>query len=168
MARHFGWAFAAFLIFGSVQAAATQRTVQPEKQNPRADQQKDSRKDHDRGLWWRQGHPVARELSLSTEQSDKIERIWAKHSEKSVPMRKELDTLEKALDETIRGQKLDEAAFVQEVERIENKRAELNKRRLVMFYRFRLVLTAEQNNKFQAMVDRRDAERRRQDGDRRR
>jgi Spy/CpxP family protein refolding chaperone len=122
---------------------------------------------HDRRGWW-QSQRIASELALTPDQITRLDRIFQKHTEKAIPLRKEVSELEKAIDQAIRTQKLDAVTFAQEVDRIENKRAELNKMRLVMLYRLRLVLTADQNNKFQAMVDRRDAERRKQDGDRRR
>ena len=52
--------------------------------------------------------------------------------------------------------------------RSRHKRAELNKLRVVMLYRMHRVLDAEQNTKFQAMIDRWEAERKKQDGDHRR
>ena len=62
----------------------------------------------------------------------------------------------------------DVSVVAQQVDRVENKRAELNKLRVVMLYRMHRVLTPEQNAGFQAYMDRREAERKKQDGDRRR
>lgn len=61
----------------------------------------------------------------------------------------------------------DVSVVVQQVDRVENKRAELNKLRVVMLYRMHRVLTPEQNVRLQAYMDRREAERKKQDGDRR-
>ena len=164
MARHFGWTLAAFLVVGSVGLLGQS---EPPKSNPAQQPQQKPSDSHDRRGWW-QSQRIVTELGLTPDQITKLDRIFQKHSEKAIPLRKEVDELEKAIDQAIRTQKLDANTFAQEVDRIENKRAELNKMRLVMLYRHRLVLTAEQNTKFQAMVDRRDAERRKQDGDRRR
>ena len=162
MARHFGWALSAFLVMGIATASADlgrQAADRPKQQQQKSD-------GHERRGWWHDKRIVT-ELALTGDQVDRLERIFIKHTEKAVPLRKEVQDLEKALDGSIRAQKLDVATFAAEVDRIENKRAELNKMRAVMLYRLRLVLNAEQNNKFQAMLDKRDAERRRQDNDRR-
>jgi Spy/CpxP family protein refolding chaperone len=134
--------------------------VQPPPQQQPQQQQKTE--GHDRRGWWHDKR-VVDQLVLTNEQVEKLDRIFVKHTEKAVPLRKEVQDLEKALDEAVRTQKLDVKAFAQQVDRIENKRAELNKMRAVMLYRLRLVLNAEQNKKFQAMLDRREAERRKQD-----
>ena len=165
MARHFALAAVALtLASGAVVSAdlRRQQTAAPQQQ----EEQKSQNRENRRG-WWHDKRIVS-ELELTTDQIARLDRIFVKHTEKAVPIRKEVQDLEKALDQTIRAQKLDVTAFAQEVDRIENKRAELNKMRAVMLYRLRLVLNAEQNSKFQAMLDRRDSERRKQDNDRHR
>lgn len=167
MARHFGWALATSLIIGGAALSADlgpQRTEPPQQQQQQPPQQERSGNRDHRG-WWHDKRVVS-ELTLTEDQIQRLDRIYIKYTEKAVPLRKEVQDLEKGLDQSIRTQKLDVNAFAAEVDRIENKRAELNKMRAVMLYRLRLVLNTEQNNKFQAMVDKRDAERRR-DGDRR-
>jgi Spy/CpxP family protein refolding chaperone len=165
MARHFGWAVAALLVFGGAALSADlgRQQAQPQRQQaqPQKDQQQKS-DGRDRRGWWHDKRVVA-ELALTSDQVDRLERIFVKHTEKAVPLRKEVQDMEKALDQAIRTQKLDVPAFAAEVDRIENKRAELNKMRAVMLYRLRLVLNTEQNSKFQAMLDRRDNDRRRDD-----
>lgn len=163
MARQIALALATLVMVGGPVAAdfGRQQTGAPRQQEHQKPQS------HDRRLWWHD-KKIAAELALTSDQVERLDRIFMKHTEKAVPLRNEVQELEKALDQTIRGQKLDVAAFAQEVDRIENKRAELNKMRAVMLYRLRLVLNSEQNNKFQAMLDRRDSERRKQDSDRRR
>jgi len=165
MSRHFGWAFATSLIIGGAVLSADLVSQQTESAPQQQQQQQD--KSNGRGLrgFWHDSGIVAH-LALTEDQVTRLDRIYTKYAEKAVPLRKEVQDLEKSLDESVRTQKLDVTAFAAEVDRIENKRAELNKMRAVMLYRLRLVLNTEQNNKFQAMVDKRDAERRR-DGDRR-
>lgn len=163
MARHFGWVLATSLIIGGVALSADLGRQQTE--HPHQQQQQDRSSNRDRRGWWHDRRVVS-ELTLTNDQIDRLDRIYTKYMEKAVPLRKEVQDLEKGLDQSIRTQKLDVAAFAAEVDRIENKRAELNKMRAVMLYRLRLVLNTEQNNKFQVMVDKREAERRR-DGDRR-
>ena len=164
MARQIALAIAALIIVSGVGGSADLRAHQTQS-DPQ--QQKSESGHQNRRGWWHD-KKVVTELQLTTDQIDRLDRIFVKHTEKAVPLRKEVQDLEKALDQTIRAQKLDVAAFAQEVDRIENKRAELNKMRAVMLYRLRLVLNTDQNNKFQAMLDRRDSERRKQDNDHRR
>ena len=164
MARHFGWTLTAFLIVGSVGILG--QSEPPQSNPPKQTQQKPA-DGHERRGWW-QSQRIVAELGLTPDQITQLDRIFQKHSEKAIPLRTEVDELEKAIDQAIRTQKLDANTFAQEVDRIENKRAELNKMRAVMLYRLRLVLNADQNDKFQAMRDRQEAQRRKQEGDRRR
>ena len=156
MARHIAVAVAALMLMGGPAVSADLRQQQTEK--PKQQQQRSQGHENRRG-WWHDKRIVA-ELTLTSDQVARLEKVFAKYRENAVPLRKEVEDLENALDETIRGQKLDVAAFAQEVDRIENRRAELNKMRAVMLYRLRLVLNADQNKKFQAMLDRRENERR--------
>lgn len=172
MARQIGWALAALIVTGSVVGAADgvrgqTETGSPPQQKPN---QQDNRRDAGhRGpwIWWKDKGAVG-ELKLTPEQSARIDEIFKKSMERARPLREEVQQLEVALDKTIRAATTDVREFAQQVDLIESKRAELNKMRTVMLYRMRLVLNADQNARFQAMVDRWEAERRKQDSDRRR
>jgi hypothetical protein len=76
--------------------------------------------------------------------------------------------MERDLNATIRASTTDVAVFTRQVQKIEARRAELNTMRIVMLYRMRRVLNADQNARLQAMFDRNDAARKKQDDDRRR
>jgi Spy/CpxP family protein refolding chaperone len=156
MARHIAVAVAALMLMGGAAVSADLRQQQTE--NPKQQQPRSQGHESRRG-WWHDKRVVT-ELELTSDQVARLEKVFAKYREHAVPLRKEVEDLEKALDDAIRGQKLDVAAFAQEVDRIENRRAELNKMRAVMLYRLRLVLNADQNKKFQAMLDRRENDRR--------
>lgn len=162
MARHIGLALAAFMVAGSAAVTADLGRPQAEtpKQQPQQKQQQQRSEGHRRG-WWHD-KKISSELALTSDQVGRLEHIYTKYAEKAVPLRKEVQDLEKALDQMVRAQKLNVEAFAAEVDRIENKRAELNKMRAVMLYRLRLVLSTDQNGKFQAMLDRRDSDRRRE------
>lgn len=165
MARHIGLALAALIVAAGAAVAADLGQPQSDPAKQQKQQQETKSEGRERRGWWHDKR-ISSELALTSDQVGRLEHIFVKHTEKAVPLRKEVQDLEKALDQSIRAQKLDVPAFAAEVDRIENKRAELNKMRAVMLYRLRLVLSAEQNKKFQAMLDRRDADRRR-DNDRR-
>ena len=141
----------------------------PPVQQPQQTQQaRDGRRDgsHDRRPWWKNPKDMG-EIGLTADQSATIDGIWKAGIDKYLALRRTVNELERALDETIRANTADISAFERQVNRIESKRAELNSMRTVMLYRMRRVLNAEQNEKFQAMADRRDADRRKQDADRR-
>jgi Spy/CpxP family protein refolding chaperone len=175
MARQFRWVLAAIFVAGAGTAGAHGRQAEPPqapKQNQQQPQQnqpeRDGRRDgsHDRRMWWKDPKDMA-EIGLTAEQSATIDAIFKAELAKILPLRESVQELERTLNETIRANTTDTAIFARQVQKIEAKRAELNTMRTVMLYRMRRVLNADQNARFQAMVDRQN-ERRRQDSDRRR
>jgi Spy/CpxP family protein refolding chaperone len=169
MARQYRLVIAASLI-AAAPLLADARAPQPGPQQERPPQQNQSnekRGDHDRRPWWKNPRDMA-EIGLTADQSATIDSIFKTEIEKMKPLRETLNRLERSLNETIRANTTEVSVFTREVERIEKLRSELNTMRTVLLYRMRRVLNAEQNAKFHAMWDRREAERRRQDNDRRR
>jgi Spy/CpxP family protein refolding chaperone len=168
MARQFGWALVAALLVAS--AAQAQTASQLEQAAPATPQHSQAQREgrQDRGPWWRQGHPAAKELALTVEQTAAIDRIFAEYFGRAKPLRGEVDQLDKALNRMMQENLVEISTVEQESARIEKKRAELNRMRTVMLYSIRRVLNPEQNVKFQKYQDRVEAERRKQDGDRRR
>jgi Spy/CpxP family protein refolding chaperone len=170
MARHIGWTFAALLAFGSLalSADATPQAEHAPKQAERAEGRQDKRGDsHERRPWWKNPRDMA-EIGLTTAQSEQIDKIFRTEIEKMRPMRQLITELERGVDATSRANTTDIEAYARQVKQVEHKRAELNTARTVMLYRMRRVLNAEQNVKLQAFYDRREAERRKLDADRRR
>ncbi len=108
------------------------------------------------------------EVGLTAAQSAEIDLIFRTEIEKMKPMRALITEMERGVDATSRANTTDIEAYARQVRQVEHKRAELNTARTVMLYRMRRVLNAEQNVKFQAMNDRREAERKKQDAERRR
>ena len=171
MARQHGWMVAAILVaaIGSP-AEARPETCEPGGQPQQQSQQaRDGRRDggHERRPWWKNPRDMA-EIGLSSEQSATIDSIFRTEIEKMKPLRNEVTELERVLDATIRANTASVETVARQVETIERKRAELNKTRTVMLYRIRRVLNAEQNAKLQAMWDRQEAARKKQDADHRR
>jgi len=168
MARQFRWVIAA-IVFAAIGSQAEARPqagagAAPQKQ---AQQEASRESNHGRRSWWKDPRMVA-EIGLTAEQSQTIDNIFKTELEKILAMRRVVNELERALDETMRANTADISAFARQVNKIEGKRAEMNSMRTVMLYRMRRVLNAEQNAKFQALADRREAERKKQDSDRRR
>lgn len=134
---------------GQSEAPPPEHQNQPQNQ-PRTENR---RSDHERRMWWKDPKVIA-ELRLTPDQSAAIDGIFKTEIEKMKPLRQSVDQLERDLSETIRANAVDVPVFRQQVEKIEKKRAELNTMRLVMLYRIRRVLTADQNAKLHAMWDR--------------
>lgn len=168
MARQYRWVLTALLLVVTplLMEGSAGQTEAPQPSKQQNSQRSDNNR-HDRRPWWKDPRDMA-EIGLSAEQSRTIDGIFKTEIEKMKPLRESINKAERALDQTIRANTTDVTVFEHQVEKIERKRAELNTMRAVMLYRMRRVLNADQNAKFQAMWDRREAERRRQDGDRRR
>lgn len=175
MVRQMSWVLAGWLVLGtpSLAVATCEQGTQPQQQpgqKPSGNDRRDFREpfeNHPRYAWWKDEKAVAA-AAFSTEQGAEIDRIFRESIEKMRPIREEVLHLQKVLNQTIDANVAEVSAFTKQVEKIENKRAELNKLRLVMLYRMHRVLTPEQNTKLLAYFEKREAERRKQDGDRRR
>lgn len=172
MARHICWALAALFASGTL-VLSTGSTVRAEylqpvtPQNRPAAEQDQRREGHDRRPWWKDSKDMA-EIGLTAAQSAEIDRIFHGEIEKMKPMRALITEMERGVDASSRANTADIEAYARQVRQVEHKRAELNTARTVMLYRMRRVLNAEQNVKFQALYDRRDADRKKQDAERRR
>jgi Spy/CpxP family protein refolding chaperone len=166
MTRQLGWALAALIACGAASSVATAASQSDADQNkpPVQEVKRDDR--GGRWAWWKDKDAI-REIGITREQSAEIDRIFHTEIDLAKPLREEVMRLEKALSATIKANTAEVAVVEQQVEKVERKRAELNKRRVVMLYRIHRVLTLEQNARFQAMVDRWEASRKKQGGDRR-
>lgn len=121
---------------------------------------------HPRFAWWKD-EKFRLEVGFSVEQGKEIDRIVTPTLEQMRPLRREVDQLDKEIEKMI-AESADIMVFKQQVEKVEARRAELNKMRTVMLYRIRRVFTPEQNTKFRAAYERWvEAARKRPDGDRR-
>ena len=170
MARQTRWAVAVVLLaaLAAPLHGRASQAEQTEKAQPKVQQaSRDNRRDgNDRRPWWKNPRDMA-EIGITAAQSKEIDDLFHAEIEKMKPLRETVNELERALDETMRANTADISAFARQVQKIEGKRAELNTMRTVMLYRMRRVLNADQNAKLLAMWDRQQAERRKQDGDRR-
>jgi Spy/CpxP family protein refolding chaperone len=107
--------------------------------------------------WWVDEQSRA-ELGITSQQSAEIEQIFSATLPKLRGGRHELEQLEATLAQTIKDSVADPAVVRQQVEKVENLRAELNKTRTLMLYQMHRVLTAEQRQKLDAMFQRRERE----------
>lgn len=100
------------------------------------------------GKWW-QSEEYKRELRLTTEQSKKLEEVFQASVPTLKSLKKALDQAESEFERLLeRG---DDGSVMDQVERVEAARAELNKSHTMMMLRMKRVLTTEQWTKFNAM-----------------
>lgn len=100
------------------------------------------------------------ELSITDRQAADIDKIFETTIPGQRAKREELARLEDALAVMVKENKADVTTVAQQVEKVENIRAEFNKTRTVMLYQINLLLTVEQRAKLERLRARRDAERR--------
>ena len=100
------------------------------------------------GKWW-QSEDYKRELKLTPEQSKKLEEVFQASVPTLKSLKKSLDQAESEFERLLeRG---DDGSVMDQVERVEAARAELNKQHTLMMLRMKRVLTTEQWTKFNAM-----------------
>jgi Spy/CpxP family protein refolding chaperone len=103
-----------------------------------------------RGKWW-QDDRFRKELSLTDEQSARLETIF----QKTLPTLRErmraLDQAEDQLEQFIETS--DDETVMQHVSVVEAARGEMNKTRTMMLLRMRRALTSDQWAKFTALAD---------------
>lgn len=107
--------------------------------------------------WWVDEQSRA-ELGITNQQSAEIEQIFSAAMPKLRGGRQELEQLEATLAQTIKESVADPSVVKQQVEKVENLRAELNKARTLMLYQMHRVLSAEQRQKLDAIFQRRERE----------
>jgi Spy/CpxP family protein refolding chaperone len=157
----------ALFVLGAAPAvlwAGGHRGPQDRNQKPHADRAGDRQQPRDRWKWWLYDRA---ELNITDKQSADIDKIFETAIPGQRARREELERLEDALAVTVKENKADVATVAQQVEKVENLRAELNKTRTVMLYRINLLLTADQRVKLERLRARRDEERRRDPNHRR-
>ena len=100
------------------------------------------------GKWW-QSEEYKRELKLTAEQSKKLEEVFQASVPTLKSLKKSLDQAESEFERLLeRG---DDGSVMDQVERVEAARAELNKQHTLMMLRMKRVLTTEQWARFNAM-----------------
>ena len=109
-----------------------------------------------RGKWW-QNERFQTELSLTPEQSARLEEVFQKTQPTLRQRMRALDQAEDEFDRLVESG--DDASVLEHVGIVEAARAELNKTRTVMLLRMRRSLTADQWAKFTALADERNRQR---------
>lgn len=115
--------------------------------------------------WWRDAE-FQKELSLSSEQSSRIESVFQATMPSLRHKKEELDQLEAELSRLIAAN-ADELAVTRQVDKVEAIRSHMNKTRTLMLLHIRQVLTPDQRAKLNKLYEKRITDRGRPRGDRR-
>jgi Spy/CpxP family protein refolding chaperone len=164
MASRIAWFLAAALACpGTVLAASLpceheQATGQKPDQRPGGEKPGEKRDEH-RQPWWRAPETRA-ELGISDKQSNEIDEIFQSTYPTLRASKDELDKLDQTLAATIKEGVADIATVTRQVGQAEQARAKLATTRTTMLYRMHRLLSPEQRVKLNAMLERREAERR--------
>jgi Spy/CpxP family protein refolding chaperone len=109
--------------------------------------------------WWKAPDTRA-ELGISDRQSKDIDDIFQETLPGLRAAKDELDKLDDAVTKLIKEGTADVSVVARQVGQAEQARANLTTKRTVMLYRMHRLLTPEQRVKLDAMFERREAERR--------
>jgi Spy/CpxP family protein refolding chaperone len=101
--------------------------------------------------WWRDPQ-FQKDLSLTAEQSGRIDSVFQSTISLLRQKREELDQQEAELSRLIAAN-AEEAVVVRQVDKVESIRASLNKHRTLMLLRMRQVLSPEQRVKLNKMYE---------------
>jgi Spy/CpxP family protein refolding chaperone len=171
MTMRTAWVFAAALVFAAPTSAATmceQAGPKPDQAKPAAPAQQgrgtEGRGNEGRGgehrvPWWKAPETRA-ELGISDKQSKDIDEIFQETLPSLRAAKDELDKLDEAVTKLIKEGTADVSVVQKQVAQAEQARASLTTKRTVMLYRMHRLLTPEQRTKLDAMFERREAERR--------
>ena len=109
--------------------------------------------------WWKDERFI-RELSLTTDQSARIESVFQTAQPALRAQQRALSMLEDELSKLVQEAKVEEPELEHFAGKVEAARADLAKTRTMMIYRFRRILTLDQHVKLQKLFDEREKERR--------
>jgi Spy/CpxP family protein refolding chaperone len=107
--------------------------------------------------WWRDAQ-VQKQLSLTPDQSNRIDAVFRAALPHLRQRKDELDAQEAELSRLIRAD-ADEGTIGRQSDHVESIRAELNKSRTFMLIHMRQILAPEQRVKLNALVEQREQER---------
>lgn len=103
--------------------------------------------------WWASTE-MQRELGLTKQQSDEIERIFQATLPQLRAAKDELDRQEATLSRMVAESAVSEAVLIDQIDRVEAARGTLGKNRTLMLFRMRRVLTPEQRLRLKELHER--------------
>ena len=167
MTRRTAWVFAVSLVCAApVSAAALPCEAAGQKldqgkptASPQPGQGSEGRGGEHRVPWWKAPETRA-ELGISDKQSKDIDDIFQETLPVLRAAKDDLDKLDEAVTKLMKEGTADVAVIARQVAQAEQARANLTTKRTVMLYRMHRLLTPDQRAKLDAMFERREAERR--------
>jgi Spy/CpxP family protein refolding chaperone len=109
--------------------------------------------------WWND-EKFVRELSLTADQSARIEAVFQAAQPALRAQQRALSMLEAELSKLVQEARVEEPELEHFAAKVEAARADLGKTRTMMIYRFRRILSREQHIKLEKLFDEREKERR--------
>lgn len=112
------------------------------------------------GFKWWQSDRYRAELTLTPDQTARLEAVYQALLPRLTAGKEELETLEKRLSDAIGEGTASEAEVMKQVDIVEAARSSLGRTRTLMIYRMYRVLTPEQRVKMKALHDKWEQDRR--------
>lgn len=112
------------------------------------------------GFKWWQSERFQQELSLTSEQTERLEEIFQSLQPTLKAQKDTLDKLESRLSKVINDPRSDEAKVLEVLGGVESARGALSQSRTLLAFRMRRLLTGDQNVKFKALHEEWERERR--------
>jgi Spy/CpxP family protein refolding chaperone len=164
MAIRTAWVLTAALALAGPVMAAPLPCEQAPGQRPDPGQRSsngpdEKRRDERRTPWWKAADTRA-ELGISDKQSKDIDEVFQSTYRSLRAAKDELDKLDELVAKTIKEGTADLATVELQIGQAEQARAKLATTRTMMLYRMHRLLAPEQRAKLDAMLERREAERR--------
>ena len=148
---------------GAISGSLGNGEFQRNQSNPQRGQatpaRPEQRPNQPRAPWWKDP-VVIKELSLTTDQSAKIDALWRKRETEMHAPSKAYERQKEELNRLMAERKVGVDVIGVQHDRVEAQRTTLNKSRTIMIYQFSLVLTPEQNTALKAYFERIRRERR--------
>lgn len=104
------------------------------------------------GKWWKRPR-ISREVGLSPEQVDRLEKIFLRTRPTLIDLRADLEKKQTVLQSLLENPRVDSEEASRRIDEVEKARAQLAKKRAMMLLEFRQVLTPDQWQKLRDLRD---------------
>ena len=109
------------------------------------------------GRWW-DDSSIAKDLRLDSKQQHRMDDVFGANRDSLLKLYKSLQQEESTLAKTIRAKDLDEGQIFQQIDRVTEARAELEKAEVHMSLQIRKELTPEQTSKLDGLREQQTAQ----------
>lgn len=116
------------------------------------------------GAWWQRA-AVVKQIGLTEEQQQKIQRAFLEHRKKMIRLRGEIEIQELELEPLLSAKKLDAGKLAKVIDAVEKLRSKMSRERMEMLLTIRKTISAEQYEKLKGLRGRRGSRQRRPEGE---